>query len=399
MTARRFTRPQRAATLVPLALLSAAWTANLAGVGGPFDQAGAQADDPTSQLPDGTEVPTQAIEQPASYTKPGSVGLGVPVGKGRQIVRTASTNSIPSAALGAYQRAETVINAADKGCRIPWQLIAAIGRVESDHGRVNNNTLGKDGQSRPGIFGIALDGKNGTRKISDTDGGALDRDVKFDRAVGPMQFIPATWRSVGVDADGDGDRLPQDMDDAALGTAVYLCSGSDDLSKEKGQRAAIYRYNHSQKYVDLVLSIMRAYMTGDYTSVPNSTTSAITFTPTKDYTRPTFNTKAPKSGNGGGGNSSAAPGGSTSTGGGGTTGGTDGGSTPPGGGTDGSNPPPSIPTKPPKVNVPEVPDIPKTVDDVLTRTQASLKCISKGYIDNILRSDDPFDKCMDGYGY
>ncbi len=77
-----------------------------------------------------------------------------------------------------------------------------------------------------------------------------------------------------MDADGDAQRNPQDVDDAALATAVYLCSGADDLSGTPGQRAAVYRYNHSKSYVDLVLSIMNAYLDGDFTSVPNSTTSA-----------------------------------------------------------------------------------------------------------------------------
>ena len=86
-----------------------------------------------------------------------------------------------------------------------------------------------------------------------------------------MQFIPSTWSVVGVDGDADGTRNPQDIDDSALATAVYLCSGDDDLSAEKGQRASVYRYNHSNEYVDLVLSIMQAYMDGDFSAVPTST--------------------------------------------------------------------------------------------------------------------------------
>ena len=125
--------------------------------------------------------------------------------------------------------------------------------------------------ARPGIYGIALNGKNNTQQIADTDGGQYDDDTRFDRAVGPMQFIPSTWSVVGVDGDSDGTRNPQDIDDAALATAVYLCSGDDDLSGEKGQRASVYRYNHSNDYVDLVLSIMQAYMDGDFSAVPNST--------------------------------------------------------------------------------------------------------------------------------
>ena len=104
-----------------------------------------------------------------------------------------------------------------------------------------------------------------------------------------MQFIPSTWSVVGVDADGDGQRNPQDIDDAALATAVYLCSGDDDLSAEQGQRAGVYRYNHTNDYVDLVLSIMHAYLDGEFTSVPNGTTSAGVFAPAP--TRPSGSTR------------------------------------------------------------------------------------------------------------
>ena len=252
-------RLHRATAIVPLAVLSAAWTASLYGVG-----AGTASADPdgSGTLPDGTVLPTAAIEAPASV--------------GDSLTRAAaltpgSASSIPQAALAAYQRAEAVINKADAGCSIPWELIAAIGRVESDHGRFGGNSLDEQGVARPGIYGIALNGKNNTQDISDTDAGQYDNDTRHDRAVGPMQFIPSTWSVVGVDGDSDGTRNPQDIDDAALATAVYLCSGDDDLSTEQGQRASVYRYNHSNDYVDLVLSIMQAYMDGDFSAVPTST--------------------------------------------------------------------------------------------------------------------------------
>ena len=109
---------------------------------------------------------------------------------------------------------------------------------------------------------------DGTTAIRDTDAGQYDGDARYDRAVGPMQFIPSTWAIVGVDADNDGRRDPQDIYDASLGSAVYLCSGTDDLGTDAGQRAAVYRYNHSQRYVDLVLAIKQAYLAGDFSSVP-----------------------------------------------------------------------------------------------------------------------------------
>ncbi len=265
---------QKATALVPLALLSGAWTASLAGT----STASADTGD-GARLPDGTSIPAEAVKTPASVSAPGVIAPGVPAGAADSVIASASTNGIPAAALAAYQRAAQVINAADPGCHIDWTLIAAIGRVESDHGRYGGNTLTDKGVSSPGIYGIPLDGSNGTAKISDTDAGAIDDDPVVDRAVGPMQFIPSTWSVVGVDGDGDGVRNPQDIDDAALATAVYLCSGNEDLSTAAGQQAAVYRYNHSQKYVDLVLSIMRAYSTGDYSAVPNGSAAPATFTP------------------------------------------------------------------------------------------------------------------------
>ena len=86
-----------------------------------------------------------------------------------------------------------------------------------------------------------------------------------------MQFIPGTWRSMGVDGDGDGVRNPQDIDDAAMSTGVYLCSGKTDLSKAGDLNSAVLRYNHSQQYVDLVVSIAKAYAGGSWIAVGNGT--------------------------------------------------------------------------------------------------------------------------------
>ncbi|HWJ81941.1 MAG TPA: lytic transglycosylase domain-containing protein [Nocardioides sp.] len=279
MSRKRLGRLQRAATIVPLALLSMAWTASVYGIGGIHSPIAAAEESPA--VSQDVSVPKEALDQEASVSDVGSIA-GVD-GNGAGIVNAASTNDIPSAALAAYQRAETVINSADKSCHLTWQLVAAIGRVESDHGRSNHNVLDDDGIARPGIYGKPLTGKRGLPKISDTDAGQLDRDKKWDRAVGPMQFIPSTWSVVGVDADNDSQRNPQDIDDAALASAVYLCSGNDDLSTVTGQRAAVYRYNHSQRYVDLVMSVMEAYLEGDFTAVPNNTTAAGYLVPNNDY--------------------------------------------------------------------------------------------------------------------
>ena len=203
MTSRPLSRRSKALTLVPLALLSGVWTASLVS-----SSATASDQNQASALPDGTNVPNEAIEAPASVPVPGVIAPAVPEGSADSVVSGASSNGIPAPALAAYQRGAQIIDAADKSCNIPWELIAAIGRVESDHGRYGGNTLTESGVSKPGIYGIALNGKNGTQAINDTDGGELDKDTVYDRAVGPMQFIPSTWQVVKVDADGDDQAQP-----------------------------------------------------------------------------------------------------------------------------------------------------------------------------------------------
>jgi hypothetical protein len=175
---------------------------------------------------------------------------------------TLGSTGIPVRALESYRLAATLTASADPGCNIDWALIAAIGRVESNHARFGGNQLDSGAVAQPGIIGIALDGSNETARITDTDGGLLDRDTTFDRAVGPMQFIPGTWRAAGVDADGDGAKNPQDMADAAAATAVYLCSGPGDLSTAGDLHSAILRYNYSDAYVRMVTSIAAAYRNG-----------------------------------------------------------------------------------------------------------------------------------------
>ncbi|MEP9384954.1 lytic transglycosylase domain-containing protein [Nocardioides sp. KR10-350] len=279
MSAPRFGRLHKATALVPLAVLSAAWTVNVTGLTSTTSAVASNTTPPAASLPDGTALPSGPISAPASVSAPEGSNRGLSAKKASDIVATASSSGIPSAALAAYQRAATIIDDADKSCHLDWQLIAAIGRVESNHGRADGNRLTSNGLSTPGIFGPALNGRT-VSLIRDTDGGRYDGDTSYDRAVGPMQFIPSTWSMVGVDADGDGKRNPQDINDAALATAVYLCSGDDDLSTLSGQRAAVFRYNHSQSYVSTVLGVASAYRAGDYTSVPDNTvTTDWTFTP------------------------------------------------------------------------------------------------------------------------
>ncbi|KQW49293.1 hypothetical protein ASC77_11460 [Nocardioides sp. Root1257] len=169
---------------------------------------------------------------------------------------------IPYPALAAYQRAATIVADVEADCGLSWELLAAIGRVESDHGRVGGATLNADGTSSPAVRGPVLDGHGAFAAVGDTDAGLYDGDAHWDRAIGPMQFLPSTWTAVGVDADGDGVRSVDDIDDAALGAAVYLCAGTERLDTRPGAWAALFRYNHDSAYVTKVLDVARAYTEG-----------------------------------------------------------------------------------------------------------------------------------------
>jgi hypothetical protein len=173
-----------------------------------------------------------------------------------------SDHNIPAAAMHAYRSAAARLAQEDPSCQLPWQLLAAIGKVESDHGRYGGSVLGSDGVPRPRIIGIALNGWGPVAAVHDTDGGKLDGDTTWDRAVGPMQFLPGTWAASGRDGDGDGVANPQDINDAALTAASYLCSGSGSVLPEASMKAAIFRYNPSDYYVSLVMAFETGYHTG-----------------------------------------------------------------------------------------------------------------------------------------
>jgi membrane-bound lytic murein transglycosylase B len=104
-----------------------------------------------------------------------------------------------------------------------WTLLAAVGQVESGHGRNN-------GPSSAG-------------------------------AIGPMQFMPATFAAYGVDGDRDGTKDAWDPQDAVFTAARYLCAGGAGTGPD-GVRRALFTYNHAQWYVDLVLSAQKAIIAG-----------------------------------------------------------------------------------------------------------------------------------------
>jgi membrane-bound lytic murein transglycosylase B len=175
----------------------------------------------------------------------------------------ADRTGVPERALHAYANAELAQRVATPDCRLSWVTLAGIGRVESDHGRLGRADLDADGVARPPIIGVPLDGTAGVREIRDTDGGALDGDPTHDRAVGPMQFLPATWARYGADGNGDGVRNPHQLDDAALSAAGYLCAKDRDTSTGNGWWDGVLAYNRSTEYARLVYAAASRYTTAD----------------------------------------------------------------------------------------------------------------------------------------
>jgi membrane-bound lytic murein transglycosylase B len=176
---------------------------------------------------------------------------------------TAADNDIPALALRAYRFAESWASGFSPNCKLSWSVLAGIGRIESNHGRFLGAAarFSSSGDVTPTILGPVLNGAPNTGTIHDSDAGRLDGDTVWDRAVGPMQFIPSTWQSLGRDGNNDGIANPNNLFDAAVSAAGYLCgSGGGSLTDEVNLRRAIFSYNHSVDYVRAVISWANFYL-------------------------------------------------------------------------------------------------------------------------------------------
>ncbi|MEU6401876.1 lytic transglycosylase domain-containing protein [Streptomyces sp. NPDC046985] len=213
----------------------------------------------TGNSPYYTDLPP--LKSPAPAPTASTPSPGVPVVSGP------TEAGIPATVLDAYKKAEAELRAAKPGCNLPWQLLAAIGKVES--GQARGGRVTADGTTLSPILGPVLDGA-GFAHISDTDHGVYDGDSTYDRAIGPMQFIPSTWAWAGRDGNGDGKRDPNNVYDAALAAGHYLCRDGWDLSDGADLSQAILSYNHSQDYLDTVLSWLEYYRNGTH-SIPDGT--------------------------------------------------------------------------------------------------------------------------------
>jgi membrane-bound lytic murein transglycosylase B len=207
-----------------------------------------------------------AIRQPASvsYATIARVGRATPNASGA-VAESASlqVTTIPRSASIAYQRAATTEAHDAPTCGLSWEILAGIGLVESDHGRGGGSGDSNwSGVASPAILGPVLNGQDGFPVITDTDHGLLDGDPSFDRAVGPMQFLPATWREYNPATNGSPAPNPENISDAAFAAARYLCASDVDLHTPTGLVDAVYGYNHSFAYAMNVLAAAQRYAEG-----------------------------------------------------------------------------------------------------------------------------------------
>jgi hypothetical protein len=161
------------------------------------------------------------VNAPGANSKQLSAGLKKILGGGVSVLnlhekknQVSSGSGRSGSYLDLYKQAATTCPG------LSWTVLAAIGQIESDHGR-------NAGPSSAG-------------------------------ALGPMQFMPATWKVYGVDGDGDGKADIMNPYDAVPGAAKYLCANGAG-GGGKHLYNAIFRYNHADWYVQKVLNLAKAY--------------------------------------------------------------------------------------------------------------------------------------------
>lgn len=208
-----------AAAVVSLALATPAPASTSAS---PADSSSSVPGDPGTLLALSADVTDAALAAAPPSTSPAATATGsVP----------STPGDIPADALLAYQRAADILAAVAPRCSLSWTVLAALGKVTSDHGR-----------------SVAA-----SRAGSDTE-----------IPLGPMQLSLTTWSVAGVDGDGDGERSVMDLDDAALAAAVYLCASSRSLATAREIEAALDRFPIPTSDIPVVLAYEAMFRAGDF---------------------------------------------------------------------------------------------------------------------------------------
>ena len=195
------------------------------------------------------EAPQQLMPPPADEQAETTDGVSIAeLADADWVEETAAEHAIPRRAMAAYAGAALRMAETHPECKMGWNTLAGVGSVESSHASIGGSGLDAEGVAQPAIIGPVLDGSEGVMEINDSDNGELDGDDEWDRAVGPMQFLPETWERYAVDGNLDGATDPQQIDDAVLTAGVYLCQSTEDLTVDDDWVLAVTTYNQSMAY-------------------------------------------------------------------------------------------------------------------------------------------------------
>ncbi len=210
------------------------------------------------------EAPQQVLPEPAAEHTDSTEDVAITeLADADWVSETAEKHAIPQRAMAAYAGAASKIAETQSECNLGWNTLAGIGSVETSHASIDDSGLDAQGVAEPEIIGPALDGSEEVMEVPDTDQGKYDDDDEWDRAVGPMQFLPETWETYAVDGNQDGKTDPQQIDDAVLTAGIYLCETADDFNDDEEWLQAVTTYNQSTDYARDVARIATSYAEED----------------------------------------------------------------------------------------------------------------------------------------
>jgi hypothetical protein len=156
----------------------------------------------------------------------------------------------------AQQKFQQILVAAGSKYNVNPNFISSFYYAENS--RTSDSTNNSDSATPPPVTG---DG-NWREPASPYGHGQSWPPPNSFTAQGPFQFINSTWKTIGVDGNGDGAADVNDLTDAAFAAAKYLAAGGGTLGATEAKlRQAAYSYNHSNTYVDSIINTY-TYLTG-----------------------------------------------------------------------------------------------------------------------------------------
>ncbi|GAA1482508.1 lytic murein transglycosylase [Gordonia sinesedis] len=159
---------------------------------------------------------------------------------------------VPERALRSYAYASAAMNKANPGCGIGWSTLAAIGDVSSDNGTASGASIDPNGRATPELRDLTQANPRNAEPIADTDAGRYDGSSRTDVTMGPMQILPSRWEQFATDADNDGKADPDNIDDATLTAARFLCASGGDLRQSDGWARAVSQFNSTPGFLQKV---------------------------------------------------------------------------------------------------------------------------------------------------